>query len=369
MNCSISPFTGLNQQHMLENRINKEILKQRLHNEIFNRRTLSFYRYVKVENPVEFRDNLYSKWAELNCFGRIYVAREGINAQMSVPEQNLDAFLLGLNEIEGLSEMPIKYALVDDGKSFYKLTIKVRPKIVADGLEPNSYNLSNVGNHLSALQFHEFADNPETLIIDMRNHYESEIGRFENAVCPDADTFKDALQMVVHDFDSQKEKKILLYCTGGIRCEKASSFLLHNGFKDVSQLYGGIIEYAQQINRLGLKSKFIGKNFVFDDRLGETIDGQIIAHCHQCGKPADTHVNCANNDCHLLFIQCIECAEKYEKCCSQECKEIIHLPIAEQQQFRVANKHKYSGSKIYKRKLSFSLFNKEIAHPFSGIDG
>ncbi len=345
---------------MLENRVNKIILKERLANEPFKRKTLSFYRYVTIENPSEFRDDLFRKWSELNCFGRIYVAREGINAQMSIPEQNLEEFLLQLSSIPGLAEMPIKYAIVDNGKSFYKLTIKVRPKIVADGLDHDKYDLSKVGKHLSALEFHELAGNPQTVVIDMRNHYESEIGRFENAVCPDADTFKDAIQLVIRDFEQEKDKKILLYCTGGIRCEKASSFLLHNGFSDVSQLYGGIIEYAQQIKHLGLPSKFIGKNFVFDERLGETIDGQIISHCHQCGKPADTHVNCANNDCHLLFIQCDDCAEKYNKCCSEECAEINTLPLEARCELRVTNHRKYAGSKIYKSKLSPFLMRKNL---------
>ncbi len=337
---------------MLENRVNKEILKERLADETFTRKTLSFYRYVNIENPTGFRDMLFAGWAALNCFGRIYVAREGINAQMSVPEFQLGKFLEELEAIPGLSGMPIKYALVDDGKSFYKLTIKVRPKIVADGLDHDAYDLAKVGKHLSATEFHEAAGQAETLVIDMRNHYESEIGRFENAHCPDADTFKDALQMVVRDFELHKDKKILLYCTGGIRCEKASSFLLHKGFTDVSQLYGGIIEYAQQVKQLGLESKFKGKNFVFDERLGETVDGQVISHCHQCGKAADTHVNCANDDCHLLFIQCSECADKYERCCSDDCREITHLPLETRRGLRLANPKKYAGSKIYKSKLS-----------------
>jgi len=345
---------------MLENRVNKEILKHQLANETFTRRTLSFYRYINIENPIEFRNSLYRKWSEMNCFGRIYIAREGINAQMSVPVHNLDKFLKQLNSITELTEIPIKYAIVDNGKSFYKLTIKVRPKIVADGLEHNTYDLSKVGKHISALEFHELAEKPETIVIDMRNHYESEIGRFENAVCLDADTFKDAINMVIQDFEQQKDKKILLYCTGGIRCEKASSFLLHHGFTDVAQLDGGIIEYAQQIKLLGLTSKFIGKNFVFDDRLGETIDGQIISHCHQCGKPADTHVNCANNYCHLLFIQCSECSEKYDHCCSIECGSIIKLPLETQRQYRLSNHTKYAGSKIFKKKLSSSLMNKGL---------
>ncbi len=335
---------------ILENRVNKEILKQKLNEESFKRKTISFYRYFDIANPIELRNQLYISWFAMNCFGRIYIAREGINAQMSVPEHFLPDFLTHLYAIPALKDVPIKYAIEDDGKSFYKLTIKVRPKIVADGLEPGSYDLSKVGTHLSALEFHELASQPDTLVIDMRNHYESEIGRFENAVCPDADTFKDAIQLVVKDFEHAKDKKVLLYCTGGIRCEKASSFLLHNGFKDVAQLYGGIIEYAQQIKHLGLKSSFIGKNFVFDQRLGESVDGQVISHCHQCGNPADTHTNCANNDCHLLFIQCRDCAQVYDGCCSNECKDILALPVSDKKKLRISNSEKYAGSKIFNSK-------------------
>lgn len=342
---------------ILENRVNKEVLKQRLNEESFKRRTISFYRYFDIEKPTEFRNNLYASWFNLNCFGRIYVAREGINAQMSVPESHLEEFISQLYSIPQLKDVPIKYAIEDDGKSFYKLTIKVRPKIVADGLEHGTYDLSKVGAHLSAFEFHELASHPDTLVIDMRNHYESEIGRFENAVCPDADTFKEAIQMVVSDYAHEKDKKVLLYCTGGIRCEKASSYLIHNGFNDVSQLYGGIIEYAQQMKHAGIQSAFVGKNFVFDQRLGESVDGQIISHCHQCGKPADTHTNCSNNDCHLLFIQCSECEQNYSGCCSNECGYILSLPENERKKLRLENHEKYAGSKIFKSKLSPRLMN------------
>jgi len=336
---------------MLENRINKDILKERLSKESFQRHTISFYKYFEVEYPVDFRNQLYQEWDALGCFGRIYIAHEGINAQMSVPEHYMDQFLQQLNDIPQLTNVPIKKAIEDDGKSFYKLTIKVRPKIVADGLEHNSYDLSKVGTHLSALEFHHTIGNPDTIVVDMRNHYESEIGRFENAYCPDSDTFKEAILDVVNKFKAEKEKQFLLYCTGGIRCEKASSFLIHNGFNNVAQMHGGIIEYAQQIKKLGVTSKFYGKNFVFDQRLGETIDGQVISQCHQCGKPADTHTNCANNDCHLLFIQCNACKELYEGCCSDECREINHLPIEERKKLRLTHQQKYAESKIFKSRL------------------
>lgn len=303
----------------LYNRINKEELKKRLSEETFQRKTISFYRYHILNNPQEFRDELFRDWFPLDCFGRIYVAREGINAQMSVPEHHWEAFIKTLNRHEIFNEIPIKYAIEDDGKSFYKLTIKVRPKLVADGLDDNAYDVTNVGKHLSGLEFHNEIGQENTVVVDMRNYYESEIGHFEGAICPEADTFREELEMVTELLEDKKDKKVLLYCTGGIRCEKASAYLKHQGFKDVNQLHGGILEYARQIKTASLDSKFIGKNFVFDERLGECVNGEIISKCHQCGKPCDSHTNCANHGCHILFIQCPDCAEKYHGCCTPEC--------------------------------------------------
>ena len=318
----------------LHNRVNKEILKQRLADEPFNRTTLSFYRYVIIDQLQSFRDEFYTQLNELNCFGRIYVAREGINAQMSVPSENLKAFLELLEKNVYLKNMPIKYAIEDDGKSFYKLIVRLKNRILADGLDDNAYDVTHVGKHLTALEFHELAAKEETLVIDMRNRYESEIGHFENAVCPEADTFREEIQMVTEEFKDQKDRKILLYCTGGIRCEKASAYFKHLGFRDVNQLHGGVIEYAQQIKKAGLQSRYIGKNFVFDNRMCESIDRRVVGKCHQCGAPADTHVNCANDACHLLFIQCAVCAEKYDRCCSVECQQFIQLPVETQRVLR-----------------------------------
>lgn len=291
--------------------------------EPFRRKTISFYKYHYVENPQEFRDTIFQDWFLLDCFGRIYVAREGINAQMSVPEHHFEAFLKTFDKYEILNGIPVKYAIEDDGKSFYKLTVKVRPKLVADGLEEDAFDVTNVGKHLSGLEFHELAGKEDSVVVDMRNFYESEIGRFEGAICPPADTFREELEIVTELLQDKKDKKILLYCTGGIRCEKASAYLKHQGFKDVNQLHGGILEYARQIKAANLESKFVGKNFVFDERLGESINGQIISRCHQCGKPCDAHTNCANNSCHLLFIQCPDCTQNYNGCCTPECAEEI----------------------------------------------
>ncbi len=330
----------------LYNRINKEELKNKLAAETFQIKSISFYKYHYLGNPKEFRDNIFRDWFELDCFGRIYVAREGINAQMSVPEHHFEAFSKTLEKYEITQGIPIKFAIEDDGKSFYKLVVKVRPKLVADGLDNGTYDVTNVGTHLTGIEFHELLEKENTVVVDMRNYYESEIGRFEGAICPEADTFREELEVVTGLLDDKKNKKILLYCTGGIRCEKASAYLKNQGFEDVNQLHGGILEYARQIKAANLESKFIGKNFVFDERLGESVNGQIISKCHQCGKPCDSHTNCANQGCHILFIQCPECAEKYQGCCTPECagERAIGAKRTDEKRVGFGNSRKYRKS-------------------------
>lgn len=332
----------------LYNRINKEILKKKIQEDNTPRITLSFYKYVNIEDPHFLRDEFYKKWSALNVLGRIYLAKEGINAQLSVPQFLLDNFKESLYSDERFTNVPFKIAVEDNGKSFYKLAIKVRNKIVADGLDDNAFDVSNVGKHLSAKEFNELMDKPGTIVVDMRNHYESEVGRFEGAICPDSDTFRDELPLVVDLLKEKKDQTVLLYCTGGIRCEKASAYLKHHGFTDVNQLHGGIIDYVRQIKAENIPSKFIGKNFVFDERLGERVTEDIISNCHQCGKPADTHVNCANFECHLLFIQCEECQKKWEVCCSEECLNTIKLPIELQRAKRKGPK-KDDARNVYKK--------------------
>jgi UPF0176 protein len=328
---------------ILHNRISQKELKERLHQERERRTTLSFYHYFPIADPALFRDDLYKALNELNVFGRIYVAHEGINAQLSVPESNFELLKDYLYSIEPLNGIRLNIAVDDDarlndpvgqGKSFWVLKIKVRNKIVADSITDPGFSMENKGKYVDAVQMNKLMKDQDTVIIDMRNHYEFEVGHFENALEIPSDTFREQLPMAVDMMKDKKEKNIIMYCTGGIRCEKASAYMLHNGFKNVFHLEGGIINYAQQVKEKGLESKFIGKNFVFDDRLGERITEKIIAKCHQCGKPADTHTNCVNSGCHLLFIQCEECAEKYEGCCSKECFDIIHLPEEEQKKIR-----------------------------------
>ena len=344
----------------LYNKYDKATLRQKLAEEPFKRVTLSFYRYVRIADIQEFRDHLYKQFDTLGVFGRIYVANEGINAQMSVPEANFEAFKAFLDSDARLAKMDLKVAIEDDGKSFYKLIVRIRNKVVADGLDDNAFDVTNVGKHLSAKEFNEAMEHPDAIIVDMRNHYESEIGHFKGAILPDADTFKQELPMVSDLLKEKKHKKILLYCTGGIRCEKASAYLRHEGFEDVNQLNGGIIHYARQVEAEGLESKFLGKNFVFDDRMGERISTEVISVCHQCGTPSDHHVNCANNDCHLLFIQCPSCAEEMNGCCTPRCKEISLMPIEDQRKLR-KGKVKHDAHSVYKSRLrpNFGKFLKE----------
>jgi UPF0176 protein len=319
---------------ILHNRVSQKELKELLYKETEPRTTLSFYHYFPIVDPAIFRDDLYKALNELKVFGRIYVAHEGINAQISVPKSNFEPFKQYLYSIAPLNGLRLNIAVDDDGKSFWVLKIKVREKVVADGITDTSFSMENKGRYVNAVQMNELMQDPDTVVIDMRNHYEYEVGHFENSIEIPSDTFRQQLPMAVDMMKEKKDKNIIMYCTGGIRCEKASAYMLHNGFKNVFHLEGGIINYAKQVKEKSLESKFIGKNFVFDERLGERITEDIIAKCHQCGKPADTHTNCVNSGCHLLFIQCEACAAKYEGCCSKECLDVIHLPDEEQKKIR-----------------------------------
>lgn len=319
---------------VLHNRISNEELKKRLMEETEPRTTISFYKYFPIQNPQEFRDYLYKHLHNLKVFGRIYVAKEGINAQASVPQSNLEALKNFLYSIEPLNGIRLNIAVDDDGKSFWVLRIKVRDKIVADGIDDPRFDMSNKGKYVNAEKLNELLKDPSTVVVDFRNHYEYEVGHFENAIEIPSDTFRDQLPMAAHMLKDKADKNIIMYCTGGIRCEKASAYMLHKGFKNVFHLEGGIINYAREIKEKGLESKFIGKNFVFDERLGERITDHIISHCHQCGKPCDMHTNCKNDGCHLLFIQCDECAKKYDGCCSVECQQTIHMPMERQKEIR-----------------------------------
>ena len=330
----------------LHNKIDSRLLKEKMRSASEDRTTISFYKYHQIADPAEFRNELYKNFEALNVMGRVYVASEGINSQISVPSNHIDAFKDYLFSIPFLNGVRLNVAVQDNGKSFFKLKILVRKKIVADGLNDSTFDVTDQGVHVNADEFNRLAKDPNTIIVDMRNHYESEVGHFIDAVRPDVDTFREELQVVQDLMRDQTSKNLLMYCTGGIRCEKASAWMKHLGFRNVFQLDGGIIKYAQEVREQNLENRFIGKNFVFDERLGERITNDIIAVCHQCGKACDDHTNCRNDGCHLLFIQCIECGEKYKGCCSEACVETLTLPPEVQKELR---KGKNKGRQVFKK--------------------
>jgi UPF0176 protein len=339
----------------LHNRIDSRVLKEKMRAGSEQRTTISFYKYHNISNPQELRDLLYKDFERFNVMGRVYIAHEGINAQISVPSSQYEVFKNYLYSIAWLNSVRLNIAVQDDGKSFFKLKILVRKKIVADGLDDNTFDVTDSGVHVNAEQFNALANDPNTIIVDMRNHYESEVGHFKNAICPDVDTFREELNVVEQLMREQKDKNLLMYCTGGIRCEKASAWMKHQGFSNVFQLDGGIIKYTQEVRAQGLENKFIGKNFVFDERLGERITNDIISICHQCGNACDDHTNCKNDGCHLLFIQCSACTEKFNGCCSAECREIISLPEEAQKELR---KGINKGRQVFKKGRSENIKHK-----------
>ena len=322
----------------LYNQKSKDLLLKKLKSEDFNRTTCSFYKYVTIIDPLIFRDKIYEEFDNIDILGRVYIAEEGINAQISVPDKNWGLFLKLISSIKLLYDVDIKTA-INDGISFYKLIVKVKKEIVAYNIPKNKFSMDVVGEHLNTKQFNEAIENSNTTVIDMRNIYESEVGQFISAEIPQVEKSKDLLPEVRRMLKGREHHQVLLYCTGGIRCEKASSFLINEGIKNVKQLQGGIIQYAHDIKKEGLESKFVGKNFVFDARLGERVTEDIISTCHLCGERSDSHKDCKNDVCHILFIQCSKCDEKLNGCCSIECKKLASLPIDEQIKYRKNQKY------------------------------
>jgi UPF0176 protein len=324
----------------LRNIYSKEECLARVKAEPFKRTTISFYKYVNIEDPQTMRDNLYRLFDAMRVLGRIYVAEEGINAQISVPTPHKKAFRMLLDMMPEFKDVPLKVAVEEPKESFWKLTIKVRESIVAHGLKPGEWDITETGEHLSAEEWNRKIEEG-AIVVDMRNGYESCIGHFEGAITPDADTFREELPEVLETLKGKEDEDVLLYCTGGIRCEPTSAWLKRKGFKKVHQLNGGIIEYAHQIKEKGLENKFHGRNYVFDGRTAEDITDEVLTNCINCEAPSANILNCKNDACHALIIQCENCGEKLERCCSKKCQDITHLPLEKQKEIRRGQKSKF----------------------------
>lgn len=319
----------------LYNKVNGRELRAAIQASKEARTTLSLYRYFHCPDPAALRDAMYEAFDTQRILGRVYLATEGINAQVSIPTDFLPQFgSLCAQLAPALEGMRLNIAVDDDGKSFFKLTIKVRKKIVADGIHDPNFDVTKTGYYLDAQSFNEKVQSGNAVLVDMRNHYEYEVGHFQNALEIPSETFREQLPMAVDLVQEHKGKHVIMYCTGGIRCEKASAYFRHHGFENVFHLEGGIIKYAHDVREKNLDNLFVGKNFVFDERMGERITPDVIATCHQCNAPCDTHVNCANDACHILFIQCPQCAISYNHCCSSLCKDFLAATPEEQDRQR-----------------------------------
>ena len=269
---------------------------------------LLYYRYVPIPDPPAEMLSQRELCQRLGLKGRILLAEEGINGTVAGTHEAADAYIAAMNEHPQLAGIDYKRDEVS-GQPFPRLRIKVRPEIVTLG---EAVDLRDTATKLTPAQFHELVQDPDVVVFDARNNYESAIGRFRGAVTPPIKLFKD-LPAALEDYADLKDKKIVTYCTGGIRCEKVSALMKQRGFKDVYQLEGGIIKYAQAYP----EGAFEGECFVFDDRMSVAYADQpkLLGSCRLCGVSTNTYRNCANPECNDLMLVCSSCAEAQNIIC------------------------------------------------------
>ncbi|WP_343182384.1 rhodanese-related sulfurtransferase [Buchnera aphidicola] len=306
---------------LLHNIYSKKQLKIDMLHDSRSRYTLSFYKYCDINDPITLRNKMYIIFLKLEIFGRIYISKEGVNAQISVLKENINQFKICLSNLDNIFyNIHINQSL-DIRKSFWMLQIKIRKKIISDGLKDKNIDFNNVGNYLKISDVNNILKKKDTICVDMRNEYEYVIGHFINAIKIPGETFRSQLRIIVDFLKKYKKRNIVMYCTGGIRCEKATAWLKHNGFNKVYQIHGGILNYLYESRKNNFEIKFQGKMFVFDNRIAERISNDILSICYNCGIPCDDYINCKNDFCHKLFIQCTLCSKKYSYFCSSQCKK------------------------------------------------
>ncbi len=284
---------------------------------------LAYYHLSKLDNPFFWVKEHKRFFNQKDVKGRIYISQEGINGQMSGSYEACQSYMQWLKSQKSFSNVVFK---VDpsDKNIFYKMTVKVREQLVAFD---QPVDLSQRGKHLSPKEFDEVLENEDYHLIDVRNDYEMKIGYFETADLPPCNSFRDFKSYTESTLIPKKEqlrdKKILMYCTGGIRCEYYSAYLAEKGFDNVYQLEGGVINYSHEIG----KGRWKGKLFVFDDRLACKVgeSNECISTCHHCDQASDTYYNCANMDCNELFTCCSSCLERFRGCCNEDCQSSTKL--------------------------------------------
>lgn len=284
-------------------------------------RVLLYYKYVTIDNPAAFAKEHLAFCNELGLKGRILVAKEGLNGTLSGTREQTQIYMDTLHSDLRFSDMIFK---VDEaeGHAFKKMHVRPRREIVALKLDQDIDPHRLTGRHLKPKEFYQALQDEDVIIIDARNNYETQIGHFRNAILPNVETFRDLPQWIEQHLSAYKDRRVLTYCTGGIRCEKFSGYLLRAGFRDVSQLDGGIVEYGKDPEVKG--KLYDGKCYVFDQRISvpvnRTTEDVVVGHCHHCGKPCDRIVNCANPECNRQYICCEACEREYHRSCSDACR-------------------------------------------------
>ena len=282
---------------------------------------LLFYKYVTIENPEAIRKWQRALCEKLKLTGRIILAHEGINATLAGPDASAHEYVEIMNQHELFGGIDFKTA-DGDATAFPKLKISVKEEIVRLGVDPNIITVKDTGQYLTPEQTHKLLEeNPEDLIVlDTRNDYEWEIGRFKNAILPDIKTFREFPEYVDKNLESYKDKQVLMYCTGGVRCERATAYLnVKNVAKKVYHIQGGIQRYIEKYP----DGFFRGSNYVFDSRVNVKINTDTLSNCALCQTPWDQYINCTNALCNKHLLACPDCTTKYNHTCSQTCQTLI----------------------------------------------
>lgn len=279
-----------------------------------------FYKYVYIEYPKQILKWQMAICKELALKGRVILAHEGINATLAGEDAAIETYIQHMNNHPLFGNIDFKNS-EGDVDDFPRLRVVVRNEIVHLGIDPQKLTTQNTGTHLTPAKAHELiANNPNLVLLDARNTYESTIGTFKNAIIPNIDNFRQLPEYIDSNATLFKDKEVLMFCTGGIRCERASAYLKEKGIaQEVYQIEGGIQRYTEQFP----DGYFRGKNYVFDGRISVRINNDVLGSCSLCSTPCDDYNNCLNATCNEHHISCASCRIEYNTCCSTQCKELL----------------------------------------------
>jgi len=293
---------------------------------------LLYYKYVAIQYPEQIMKWIRPLCERLNLKGRILIGTEGINGTVGGSVEEIEEFKKEFLAHPLFAGTDLKES-AGSAEHFPRLMVKVKKEIVALGIDPEKLTVKDSGLHLSPEEVHQLiTTNKDLVILDTRNDYESRIGKFEGAITPALKTFRDFPEYIENNLETFKDKEVLMYCTGGIRCERATAVLnVKKVAKKVYQINGGICRYVEKYP----DGFFRGKNYVFDDRIALKVNDDVLTDCDVCQKPADTYTNCMNTLCNKQFIACAPCREAYDYTCSEGCLDGILRGIAKPRKNRV----------------------------------